>query len=109
MRRKKEDVAARTLQRAWRKHKAQQSIRRITEMAMEAKLNRSLTRTSFSMPSSGTSPRGTSPRNPSSQGSRPTSGSSSKGGLKSVMKRGNTLKVPTANEISLPSDQDLNV
>lgn len=106
MRRKKEDVAARTLQRSWRKHKAQQAIRRITEMAMEAKLNRSLTRTtgSFSQPSVGTP----SPRNTSTQGSRPPSASSGRG-IKTVMKRGKTLKVPTANEISLPSDQDLNV
>lgn len=38
--RKKEDVAAKTLQRAWRQHRAQQNIRKITEMAMEAKLAR---------------------------------------------------------------------
>ncbi len=39
MRRKKEDVAAKTLQRAWRQHRAQRNIRRITEMAMEARRN----------------------------------------------------------------------
>ena len=37
MKRKKEDVAAKTLQRAYRQHKAQQNIRKITEMAMEQK------------------------------------------------------------------------
>ena len=104
MRRKKEDVAARTLQRAWRKHKAQQSIRKITEMAMEAKLNRSLTRTSFSAMSSTPSP-----RRQSSSGSRPGSGQGSSRGPLGLMKRGNKLRVPTANEITLPSDQDLQV
>jgi hypothetical protein len=34
--RKKEDVAAKTLQRAWRRHKAEKTIRHITAMAMEA-------------------------------------------------------------------------
>ena len=34
MQRKKEDVAAKTLQRAWRKHKLQKNIRKITAMAM---------------------------------------------------------------------------
>ena len=37
MKRKKEDVAAKTLQRAYRQHKAQQNIRKITEMALEKK------------------------------------------------------------------------
>ena len=96
MRRKKEDVAARTLQRAWRKHKAQQSIRKITEMAMEAQLNRSLTRTSFSQ---GTP----SPRRGST--SRPASAASLTATQPNV-KLGNVLKVPTAKEIQLPSDKD---
>ncbi len=48
MKRKKEDVAARTLQRAWRKHKAQQAIKRITEMAMETNLHRGVPRSSLS-------------------------------------------------------------
>lgn len=36
MQRKKEDVAAKTLQRAWRKHKMKQNILRIKELAMES-------------------------------------------------------------------------
>lgn len=35
MQRKKEDVAAKTLQRAWRKHKMKQNILRIKELALE--------------------------------------------------------------------------
>ncbi|XP_064620216.1 sodium channel protein 1 brain-like isoform X2 [Lineus longissimus] len=34
--RKKEDVAAKTLQRAWRRHKAEKTMRQITALAMEA-------------------------------------------------------------------------
>lgn len=40
MQRKKEDVAAKTLQRAWRKHKMKQNILRIRELAMETTSNR---------------------------------------------------------------------
>jgi len=36
MQRKKEDVAAKTLQRAWRKHKMKQNIMRIKELALES-------------------------------------------------------------------------
>ena len=56
MRRKKEDVAARALQRAWRKLKAQQAIRRITEMAMEAQMHRGIPRSSLSGLSSSSAP-----------------------------------------------------
>ena len=56
MRRKKEDVAAKTLQRAWRKIKAQQTIRRITEMAMEAQMHRGIPRSSLSGLSSSSAP-----------------------------------------------------
>ncbi|XP_074649873.1 sodium channel protein 1 brain-like isoform X1 [Tubulanus polymorphus] len=41
MQRKKEDVAAKTLQRAWRKHKAQQKIRNITALALAQRPNSS--------------------------------------------------------------------
>ena len=34
LQRKKEDVAARTLQRAWRSHKTQKALKNITQMAM---------------------------------------------------------------------------
>ena len=37
MARKKEDVAAKTLQRAYKQHKAQKNMRKITELAMEKK------------------------------------------------------------------------
>ena len=88
MKRKKEDVAAKTLQRAWRKHKAQQSIRKITSMAMEAKLNKSLSRTSFSGASSS-----------SPHPDRPSSSTSSTTSIKVVpspnKKLGNTLTVPS--------------
>ena len=98
MQRKKEDVAARTLQRAWRKHKAQESIRKITNMAMEAKLNRSLSRTTSLSGSSGMPT------------PRPTSTSSGQGLMAKIgtipkIKLGNTLKVPVATEISLPSEK----
>lgn len=48
MQRKKEDVAAKTLQRAWRKHRATMNILRITELALEQHLSHTLTRSSFS-------------------------------------------------------------
>lgn len=93
MHRKKEDVAARTLQRAWKKHKAEQSIRKITEMAMEAKLSQSFSRTSISGPAS-------------HQPSRPHSGGSGLS-LRATIRRkhGNTLKVPAATEVNIPSDK----
>jgi hypothetical protein len=40
LQRKKEDVAARTLQRAWRSFKAQKAIRNITALAVQQKLRR---------------------------------------------------------------------
>ena len=39
MQRKKEDVAAKTLQRAWRKHKMKKNILRIRELALETRSN----------------------------------------------------------------------
>ena len=98
MQRKKEDVAARTLQRAWRKHKAQESIRKITNMAMEVKLSRSLSRTtSFSGSSGPHTPRPISANSGQSIKARMT--------LKPRTKLGNTLKVPVATEINLPSER----
>ena len=43
MQRKKEDVAAKTLQRSWRKHKTMKSILKITEMALKKERLNSLT------------------------------------------------------------------
>ena len=43
MQRKKEDVAAKTLQRAWRKHKTMKNILKITEMALKKERLNSLT------------------------------------------------------------------
>ena len=114
MKRKKEDVAAKTLQRAWRKHKAQRSIRKITELAMEAQLNRSLTRTSFSnalrRPSNTPSVGTLGPPSP-----RPVSPDGSKRGMRTMAtakeKRrisgmGRNLHVPKAADIKLPSDEN---
>ena len=42
MQRKKEDVAAKTLQRAWRKHRMKQNILRIKELALDASQRDSL-------------------------------------------------------------------
>jgi len=44
MQRKKEDVAAKTLQRAWRKHRMKQNILRIKELALDASQRDSLSR-----------------------------------------------------------------
>ena len=108
MRRKKEDVAAKTLQRAWRKHKVSSSIRRITEMAMEMK--RQQTRASFQAnPSTSTNAKATKPaKRPGS----PVAKSNLKAANKAAQVRkksslGRRLHVPTANDISLPSDNDV--
>lgn len=92
MRRKKEDVAARTLQRAWKKHKAEVSIRRITQMAMDQK-NKSLTRSS------------------SIWSQRRDSQASQTGSFAVAQRRAsklsNRLKVPIADtSISLPSEKN---
>ena len=109
MRRKKEDVAAKTLQRAWRKHKAQQSIRKITEMAMEAK--KDLVKRTSSI--SGSSLRfGRRLSSLSTPRTRPGSAPSTKN-LKDCVtlqrKISNTLTVPTSNDIALASDSDVKV
>ncbi len=116
MTRKKEDVAAKTLQRAWRKHKAQQAIRRITELAMEAALNKNLNRGSFSKPASATSSEPTSPTSPggtSSQKPAPAAAKPSTSSNVAAQKKkhlGNTLKVPKqGGNIKLPSDSDVHV
>lgn len=97
MKRKKEDVAAKTLQRAWRKHKAQQSIRKITNMAMEAKLNKSLTRTSLS---------GMSGNIPiSDRASSSTSSINSFKGSTTTKRLGNTLTVPSTSSRGSPSNE----
>jgi len=44
MQRKKEDVAAKTLQRAWRKHRMKQNIMRIKELALDASQRDSISR-----------------------------------------------------------------
>lgn len=44
MQRKKEDVAAKTLQRAWRKHRMKQNILRIKELALDSSQRDSLSR-----------------------------------------------------------------
>ena len=100
MKRKKMDVAARTLQRAWRKHKLQKNMRQLMEMALEERstLERSHTKESFgrklsgalgsafrslSRPSSAKSRSNISLKNPEGSNSRRPSAVN------------NTLKVPT--------------
>ena len=108
MARKKEDVAAKTLQRAWRKHKVQQNIRRITEMAMEARNSRNMKRASLGelqRRPSGTSGGFTSTEN---------SARASPGGFtfmtnataqqKKKQLVENTLKVPAASEVAAPTE-----
>ena len=129
MQRKKQDVAAKTLQRCWRKHRVQKNIRKITEMAMEAKLAKE--RSSFSVSTPSATP-GASPhteRHPLAGGAAATSGAaaatpgtskqdrpgsaSSTRSFRSIKsanakKRAslsNTLQVPTAKAITLPSDE----
>ena len=111
MARKKEDVAAKTLQRAWRKHKAQQNIRRITEMAMEARNSQNMKRASL----------GELQRRPSlasgALSSAENSARGSPGGGFTFMANataqqkkkqlGNTLKVPAASDVAAPTEQDV--
>jgi hypothetical protein len=104
MRRKKEDVAAKTLQRAWRKHRAASCIRRITEMAMEMKRER--TRISMLQNPS------TSAAEAAKKSIKPAVPSKIKAVNTATQVRkksslGRRLKVPTANDISLPSDNDV--
>ena len=137
MRRKKEDVAAKTLQRCWRKHRVQKNLRAITKMAMEnaekrreAEGGSSLSRR-FSHASSVLDPAKNktsseansaagSPKPVTSAASSPRAGNSAAGSprparsplspqKKKPAAMGNTLKVPTSNLIKLPSDQEANV
>ena len=108
MRRKKEDVAAKTLQRCWRKHKAQKSIRAITQMALEASVSKSQSSGQNSRrPSINTVP-SPSPR-PGSAHSTNNIKASSTAEQKKKTAGAKTLQVPTANDIKLPSDHDVNV
>ena len=110
MRRKKEDVAAKTLQRAWRKIKAQQTIRRITEMAMEAQMHRGIPRSSLSGLSSSSAPQ-TAPS--SRRGSaisfimsrKPSFKDKSSKDKDNAYKRksgANTLQVPSTSDAEVP-------
>lgn len=112
MARKKEDVAAKTLQRAWRKHKAQQSIRKITEMAMEARMaQQNKSRASLGQlqrrPSgaSGTSSN-PSPRDNSTGFTFMANATAQQ---KKKQLAANTLMVPSASDITVPSDKDLKI
>ena len=96
------------LQRAWRQHKAQQSIRKITEMAMEAKLNRSLSRMSFSTNRRDSTRSNTSDISAGSGKDPPSQVSTVQQKQKKHLN--NTLKVPTVGSIRLPSESgDINV
>ena len=96
MRRKKEDVAAKTLQRAYRQHKAQVNMRRIANMAMDKKkIERGQTRASISFHDSlmpGTSNRAGSP-----SGTKNIKASSTAQKKRESM--GGALKLPKAGDI----------
>ena len=106
MGRKKEDVAAKTLQRAWRQHRAQQNIRKITALAMQEKMQRTGTRTSMSIfkDAGATSPK-VSPR-PASPSATKSIKAANTAKEKKKTTLGNKLQLPKAAEINLPSEKE---
>ena len=109
MQRKKEDVAAKTLQRAWRKHKAMKNILLITEMALKKERRNSLMPSRQSS-SASLSASVSSPRPPAATLQRQDSTSNTKTlkasdiARKKRQQAGLMLNLPTAGDIGLPSD-----
>lgn len=111
MRRKKEDVAAKTLQRAYRQHRAQENIRKITQMAMQDKMQRQGTKHSLSIFGESSGAKKNNKVSPSKgRSDSPSATKSIKASTTAQEKKtatmGNKLQIPKAADIKLPSESE---
>lgn len=106
MQRKKEDVAAKTLQRAWRRHKTMKNILLITEMALKRERRNSLmpSRQSSTASLSSPSPLPSVHRRDSLSNTKTLKASDT---ARKKRQTGLMLNLPTAGDIRLPSDKDV--